>query len=230
MGTVMSYVRRTILPAAVITAAIGGLATATALTGQQSAVPPANSPADRKLAAGTETIPATTGDPDGRAPYGVLSYRSISGKTCVTAGQVRNGRVGRFSEDGSFAAFDAGDGPPCADYSNMSDALPVDLRRRQTAASRTNALIFYGIARADVASMRFTAPNGSNRTVKPTANRTFITTYPAALGQATFNVLVTMEDGRTVHYESASPVLGRATVDALLRDAKARRQAGQRDP
>lgn len=107
----------------------------------------------------------------------------------------------------------------------MRDALPVDLRRRHTPTAAGDALIFYGVARADVESLVFRSADGSLRRVV-SENRAFTSVYPSSTASARFEVEVEMADDRVVTCESEVHVPDPATVKVRLRDAEARRAAG----
>ena len=68
--------------------ATAGFATGNALTTDAPVGAP--SPADRVGVASTQALARTTPDPRGRNAYGVMTYKSKSGRTCIVAGQVRD--------------------------------------------------------------------------------------------------------------------------------------------
>lgn len=200
-----------------------GFATGSALT--SDAPEGAPSPADRVGVASSQVLAGTTPDPEGRHAYGVSTYKSKSGRTCIVVGQVRDGTVGRLSKDGRFRPHSLTE-TACADYSNMSEHLPVDLQRRHTSVAAGDGLIFYGKARSDVASLDFRAADGTTRRVTPSPAGIFLTVYPASRANEEFEVVARMDNGETVTYDSEAPPHDAGHVQALLRDAVARRDAG----
>ena len=178
--------------------AVAGAA-AVLLISEGSPLPPAN-PAD--VAPWEHPVPASVllagldaPDPEGGPRWDMRIFKSSSGETCTTVGQVFNGKFGIVGLDHVFRALPLTGVDACG---VPGIAGPVLAGARQF-AGRTAAearTVVNGIAGADARSVTAYGPEGKRRlTIGPQG--AFITVYQGLLGEVRPRIVVTTADGRT---------------------------------
>lgn len=103
--------------------------------------------------ADAETAPGKAGEENGTHQWGVLAFRSGAGLTCVAAGPVVNGQVGRFNERG-FMPYHPEDAP--ANCGNNTEdfkarsAIAFATRSWSDTTGKSLSNVIYGLTSADV--------------------------------------------------------------------------------
>ncbi|HEX8103883.1 MAG TPA: hypothetical protein VF533_14800 [Solirubrobacteraceae bacterium] len=187
------------IAAAVLAATLAGVAAASALTGtaSQSEPPPAAEqfvPRD-----GTTRVTPGAADPDGGPRWGVRTYTSREGQSCVEVGRVTpGGRYGRLEANGEVAELPSAPSGVCGDLDVDPVILAINTRAaRGGLPART---VLYGQAAPDVEAMTAGAPGRAAAPVALTGERTFVVVAEGIHEASEFPVDVRTRDGEVTRY------------------------------
>jgi len=181
--------------AMVATAAIG-VSAASAFVGPPPAVVTPRSPVAQP---GSDRIDQTRPDPGSGLDWGVRSYASTSGASCTEVGRMSAGRFGHIRADGSFEPAAVREGGTCGNLA----VEPVVLAINHYPATARDAprTVLFGRARPDVAAIRVTGPDGTERPLVAGAAGGFVLPLAGAVAPTALPVQVTLTDGQSQTFD-----------------------------
>jgi hypothetical protein len=182
--------------AALAATAALGVSAASAVVGQSPAAAPRQSPV---AAAGTDRVAQTSSDP-GRGPdWAVRSYVSTTGAGCVEAGRVSAGRFGDLGPGNAFREVPVQEGGTCG--SLLEEPVVLAINHYPSVDGSAPRTVLFGRARSDVAEIRVSGPDGSQRPVDTGVGGAFVLPVTGALEATDLPVQVTLTDGRRLTYD-----------------------------
>jgi hypothetical protein len=134
-------------------------------------------------------------DPEGGPPWDVRIFKSSSGETCTTVGQIFNGKFGIVGLDHVFRALPVAGVDACGSPGIAGPALAGARQFAGRTAGEARTVV-NGIAGVGARSVTAYGPGGERRlTLGPQGS--FITVYQGLLGEVRPRIVVTTADGRT---------------------------------
>ncbi|HYH88684.1 MAG TPA: hypothetical protein VEX67_05595 [Solirubrobacteraceae bacterium] len=177
--------------AALVATAVLGVSAASAFV---AASPPAPTPQSPIARAGSERIEQTTRDPELGLAWAVRSYISTSGGTCVEAGRLKNGRFGQIDAGQAFREAPVEEAGTCADL--REEPVVLAINHYPAIGQSTPRTVLFGQARADVAEVAVTGPDGVKRRLVKGAGGGFVLSFAGALQPADLPVQITLLAGQ----------------------------------
>ncbi len=183
--------------AAMIATAALGVTAASAFVGSTPAVT-RHSP---DAAPGTDIVDQTARDPDPdrSLDWAVRTYTSTSGGDCVELGRRQGGRFGQVDADGAFEATPADAAGTCG--SLLEEPVLLAINHYPASGQRVARTVLFGQARADVAELRVSAPDGSERRPVRGARGGFAIPLAGSLKPAQLPVQVTLRTGERMTFD-----------------------------
>jgi hypothetical protein len=193
--------RRLALIAATLLAVVGGVASASVVTGATGGGAPGDVTPEETAVSDVRGV--ATADPRGGPPWAVRVLDGDSDRRCITVGRTDGRRFGPADASGRIIDTDAIITGACADPA--TDPLQLAVAGYGDSGGQGPRSVLFGIAAANVRSVLVTGPGGS-RLVSPDGERTFVLVAEGDLPATVWTVTATLSDATTRTYHPGAPI------------------------
>jgi hypothetical protein len=172
-----------------------GVSVASAIVG---AGPPA-APQILLAEPGSDSVGLTVSDPRGGLDWGVRSYVSTSGNSCVEPGRMSGGHFGQLVGAGqAFRASPAQDGGTCG--SLLAEPILLAINHYPRVEDQQPRTVLFGLAGPDVTRIDVGGPGGLRR-VGTAPTGAFLLPFAGAVAATDLPVFVTLADGGRLTFD-----------------------------
>jgi hypothetical protein len=192
--------RRLALIATMLLAVIGGVASASVVTGAVDGNTPGDNTPEETAVSDVRGV--ATADPRGGPPWAVRILDGDSDRRCITVGRTDGRRFGPVDAHGRIIDTGAVINGACADPA--ADPLQLAVAGYGDSGGQGPRAVLFGIVAANVKSLLVAGPGGT-RIVSPDSERTFAIVAEGDLPATVWTVTATLADGTARVYHPGSP-------------------------
>lgn len=172
-----------------------GVSVASAVVGAGPPAPPRGLEAEP----GSDRVALTVPDPRGGLDWGVRSYVSTSGNSCVEPGRMSGGHFGQLvGATGAFRATAAQDGGTCG--SLLAEPILLAINHYPSVEDRAARTVLFGWAGPAVTAIDVGGPGGL-RHVGAASSGAFVLPFAGAVAPTDLPVFVTLADGGRLTFD-----------------------------